>query len=148
MAAAEIGAAPGARAERNFMKYAKEFSAMMAGGEIPEEDRTAAFLMIASAYNQATEIAKEKYTPKRYRKTARNPGEAGRIILSVRFMGHQLCYTIAMMVIPPLFEEQNHRKRRCLSCPGPTTFRLKPGALFKNSRREIPLSLRIISVSM
>ena len=68
MAAAEIGAAHGARAERNFMKYAKEFSAMMAGGEIPEEDRTAAFLMIASAYNQATEIAKEKYTPKRYRK--------------------------------------------------------------------------------
>ena len=68
MAAAEIGEAHGARAERNFMKYAKEFSAMMAGGEIPEEDRTAAFLMIASAYNQATEIAKEKYTPKRYRK--------------------------------------------------------------------------------
>lgn len=75
MAAAEIGAAHGARAERNFMKYAKEFSAMMAGGEIPEEDRTAAFLMIASAYNRATEIAKEKYTPKRYRKP-RNPKEA------------------------------------------------------------------------
>lgn len=77
MAAAEIGAAHGARAERNFMKYAKEFSAMMAGGEIPEEDRTAAFLMIASAYNQATEIAKEKYTPKRYRKP-RNPKEASK----------------------------------------------------------------------
>lgn len=75
MAAAEIGATHGARAERNFMKYAKEFSAMMAGGEIPEEDRTAAFLMIASAYNQATEIAKEKYTPKRYRKP-RNSKEA------------------------------------------------------------------------
>ena len=68
MAAAEIGAAHGARAARNFMNYAKEFSAMMAGGEIPEEDRTAAFLMITAAYNQATEIAKEKYTPKRYRK--------------------------------------------------------------------------------
>lgn len=68
MVAAEIGEAHGARAARNFMNYAKEFSAMMAGGEIPEEDRTAAFLMITAAYNQATEIAKEKYTPKRYRK--------------------------------------------------------------------------------
>lgn len=68
MAAAEIGEVHGARAERDFMKYAKEVSAMMAGGEIPDEDRTAAFLMIASAYTQATEIAKEKYTPKRYRK--------------------------------------------------------------------------------
>ena len=67
-AAREIGEAHGSKAASDFMKYAETFSALMAGGEIPEEDRTAAFLMIASAYNQATTIAKQKYTPKRYRK--------------------------------------------------------------------------------
>ena len=75
MAAAEIGEAHGKKAQRDVLKYAQEFSAMMAGGEIPEEDRTAAFLMIASAYNKATEIAKDKYTPKRYRKP-RKPKES------------------------------------------------------------------------
>ena len=75
LAGFEIGEAHGERAKRDFLKYAKEFSALMAGGEIPEEDKTAAFLMIASAYNQATEIAKEKYTPKRYRKPRKKKTE-------------------------------------------------------------------------
>ena len=66
-----LGETEGARTQRDFLKQAERFSALMAGGEIPEEDKEAAFMMIMKAYT----IAKEKnqvFTPKKYRKPKKN----------------------------------------------------------------------------
>ena len=66
-AAAVLGDSHGAGAQRDFLEIAERFSALMAGGDVPEEDREAAFMMVMKAYT----VAKEKnqvFTPKKYRK--------------------------------------------------------------------------------
>lgn len=70
-AVAELTDRFGERAQRDFLKQAEQFSSLMAGGEIPDEDKEAAFMMIMKAYT----IAKEKnkvFTPKKYRKDKKN----------------------------------------------------------------------------
>jgi len=71
IAVAEFGEANGRRAERDFMARARDFSAMMAGGDIPEEDKDAAFKMIMAAYTHSTGIDRELYTPKKYKKSSK-----------------------------------------------------------------------------
>lgn len=70
LAVAELGEKDGAKAERDFLAQAERFSALFAGGDIPKEDKDAAFMLIMQAYSHATEIDKEKYTPKKYRKNS------------------------------------------------------------------------------
>lgn len=71
----ELGQNEGKRAQRDFLKEAQQFSALMAGGDIPDEDREEAFLMIMEAYTLASKRAK-KFTPKKYRKTEKNEPDA------------------------------------------------------------------------
>ncbi len=70
----DLGQTEGKRAQRDFLKQAQQFSTLMAGGDIPDEDREEAFLMIMEAYTLASKRAK-KYTPKKYRKTEENNTE-------------------------------------------------------------------------
>ena len=67
-AVAVFGAEYGAKAERDLLKQAEKFSALFAGGDIPVEDKDAAFRIVLLAYAHATEMAKEKYTPYKYKK--------------------------------------------------------------------------------
>lgn len=71
MAIAEFGEKNGAKAERDLVAQAEKFSAMFAGGDISMEDKDQAFKIILQAYSKATEIAKEKYTPKKYKKESK-----------------------------------------------------------------------------
>ncbi len=74
-AIANLGETEGTRVQRDFIKQAEQFSSLMAGGEIPDEDKEAAFMMIMKAYT----IAKEKnkvFTPKKYRKGQKNDSDA------------------------------------------------------------------------
>ncbi len=68
MAIIELGEQDGAKAQRDFIAQARKFSALFAGGDIPAEDKDEAFKIIMQAYSHSTEIDKEKYTPKKYRK--------------------------------------------------------------------------------
>lgn len=61
---AEFGEEHGSKAERDLIIQAEKFSAMFAGGDISMEDKDKAFKIILQAYSKATEIAKEKYSPK------------------------------------------------------------------------------------
>lgn len=73
-AVGELGDAYGSRAQRDFLNTAEKFTALMAGGDIPQEDKEAAFMMVMKAYT----IAKEKnqvFTPKKYRKPKNNDSE-------------------------------------------------------------------------
>ena len=63
----DLGQSEGKRKQRDFLKQAQRFSSLMAGGDIPDEDREEAFLMIMEAYTLASKRAK-KYTPKKFRK--------------------------------------------------------------------------------
>lgn len=65
---AEYGEEHGAKAQRDLIAQAQKFSALFAGGDIPDEDKDEAFKIIVQAYSKATEINKKKYTPKKYRK--------------------------------------------------------------------------------
>lgn len=67
---ANFGEENGSKAERDLVAQAEKFSALFAGGDIPMEDKDAAFRIIMQAYSHATEIDKEKYTPKKYRKSS------------------------------------------------------------------------------
>lgn len=60
---AEFAEENGAAAERNFIAQAQKFSALFAGGDIPDEDKDAAFKIILQAYSHATEQNREKYAP-------------------------------------------------------------------------------------
>ena len=74
-AVGELGDTYGSRAQRDFLNTAERFTALMAGGDIPQEDKEAAFMMVMKAYT----IAKEKnqvFTPKKYRKPKQNDSEA------------------------------------------------------------------------
>lgn len=71
LAIAEFGEENGAKAERDLIAQAEKFSALFAGGDIPMEDKDAAFRIIMHAYSHATEVDKEKYTPKKYKKSAK-----------------------------------------------------------------------------
>ena len=74
-AVATLGDSFGSRTQRDFLKTAEQFSSLMAGGEIPDEDKDAAFMMIMKAYT----LAKEKnqvFTPKKYRRDKKNDPDA------------------------------------------------------------------------
>lgn len=60
---AEFAEENGAAAERDFIAQAQKFSALFAGGDIPDEDKDAAFKIILQAYSHATEQNREKYAP-------------------------------------------------------------------------------------
>lgn len=68
---AAFGEENGAKAERDLIAQAEKFSALFAGGDIPMEDKDAAFRIIMHAYSHATEVDKEKYTPKKYKKSSK-----------------------------------------------------------------------------
>lgn len=73
-AVAELGDTYGSRAQRDFLNTAERFTALMAGGDIPQEDKEAAFMMVMKAYT----IAKEKnqvFTPKKYRDGKKNDSD-------------------------------------------------------------------------
>lgn len=68
LAYAQLSDTYGTNAGNDFLKRAEQFSALMAGGDIPAEDREAAFKMVLAAYSQATELNKVKFNPNKKKK--------------------------------------------------------------------------------